>query len=59
MFNDDSRDVFVDTAEFTVLVKDVVLIAFIADMFVVFWATTGVRLEFNCAMVAFAASTAA
>ena len=36
VFNVDSRDVFVDTAEFTVLVKDVVLIAFILEVFVVF-----------------------
>ena len=59
VFNDDCKDVFVDTAEFTILVKDVVLIAFIADVFVVFCATTGERLWFNCVMVAFAESTAA
>ena len=36
VFNVDCKEVFVDTAEFTVLVKDVVLIAFILEVFVVF-----------------------
>jgi hypothetical protein len=35
VFNVDCREVFVDTAEFTVLVKDVVLIAFILEVFAV------------------------
>ena len=44
MFNVDCKEVFVDTAEFTVLFKDVVLIEFIFDVFIEFCATTGDRL---------------
>ena len=44
VFNVACKEVLVDTAEFTVLVKDVVLIAFILELFVVFCATTGERL---------------
>jgi len=59
IFNAVCKFVFVVDAVFIELTNDVVLIAFIADAFKVFCATTGVRLWFNCVITAFAASTAA